>query len=355
MPERIRYACIGFGGIAENRIAREGFALDRNRFDPLAEAELVGAFDLAPARRGVAETLGLKWYGSVDEILADRSIDAVFIATNNRSHAQIGLAALEAGKHCLIEKPMATTIEDAETMRSLASSRSLVLMADHMMTRNEFNHKARELIRFRRIGTINDIHLHMQFLYGATPEEAATWRCSEPEELGGPIGDVGSHCLYMAEFLADSRIVSIQCSYAPKKLDIVVEDGAFIRFTMKNGIVGSAAASFAEPRGGLAGTLRNLGYEIYGTAGICRGFATLFQLSGHPDEPVGIELEIDDGKNREPVSVAERPNIYRETILDHVRAIRNGATDTANEAVHNLELVLAAHRSAKENGVRITI
>lgn len=50
----IRYAMIGFGGIAEHRLAREGFALDRTRFAPLAEAELVGATDVNPARRAAA-------------------------------------------------------------------------------------------------------------------------------------------------------------------------------------------------------------------------------------------------------------------------------------------------------------
>ena len=60
---RVKYALIGFGGIAENRIAKEGFACDKARFrDEPAEYELVGACDVNPGRRSAAESLGLKWY-----------------------------------------------------------------------------------------------------------------------------------------------------------------------------------------------------------------------------------------------------------------------------------------------------
>ena len=57
---KIKYALIGFGGIAENRIAKEGFARDKARFaDQPAEYELLGACDVNPARREAAEALGL--------------------------------------------------------------------------------------------------------------------------------------------------------------------------------------------------------------------------------------------------------------------------------------------------------
>ena len=113
---KIRYAIIGFGGIAEHRIAKEGFGCDRDRFDGHPQAELVGATDTNAARRDAASALGLRWYDSADTLLADPDIEAVFIATNNLSHAPLGARAIEAGKHCLIEKPIATTIADAQRL-----------------------------------------------------------------------------------------------------------------------------------------------------------------------------------------------------------------------------------------------
>ena len=86
---KVRYALIGFGGIAENRIAREGFGLDKSRFAGHPQAELVGATDRIAARRDAAARLGLKWYDSVEAVLSDPAIEAVFIATNNLSHAPL--------------------------------------------------------------------------------------------------------------------------------------------------------------------------------------------------------------------------------------------------------------------------
>ena len=58
---KVKYALVGFGGIAENRIAKEGFACDSKRFRPLRNAKLVGATDVNPARRAAVEALGLGW------------------------------------------------------------------------------------------------------------------------------------------------------------------------------------------------------------------------------------------------------------------------------------------------------
>ena len=101
---KIRYAIIGFGGIAESRIAKEGFGVDSRRAGIAGhpQAELIGVADMKPARQRAAAKLGLRWYDSVEEVIADARSEAVFIATNNRSHAPIAEKAIEAGNHCLI-------------------------------------------------------------------------------------------------------------------------------------------------------------------------------------------------------------------------------------------------------------
>lgn len=352
---KIKYALIGFGGIAENRIAKEGFACDRARFQPLPNAELTGATDVNPARRAVAEALGLKWYDSADAVFADPEIQAVFVATNNLTHAGIAKAALNAGKHCIVEKPVATTIEDATELATLARSKRLSLTVDHMMTENAFNVQAKALVDSGALGTVNDACFHMEFCYGADPAEAATWRCSSWEELGGPIGDVASHCMYVAEFLFNSRVKSLACVYYPKTMGIKVEDGAYLKYTLENGLTGSVKVGFNEPRGGLGGTLSNLGYEIYGSEAVLRGYATLFQLSGHPDEPVKIRLELDRFKSQEDVQPEKIQNIYQSVIIKHAASIINHVPLSGCDAVHNLKLIAAAHESARGGGKIIEV
>ena len=343
----VKYAIIGFGGIAENRLAKEGFALDGVKFESEDEFRLVGATDVNSERRSAAESLGLKWYDSAAAIFADSAVDAVVVATNNRTHAELGLSAMDAGKHCFIEKPLATTVEDAKKLLYAASERGLALSVDHMMTKNAYNREARSLISGGFLGEVNDLHLHMEFLYGSTPEERASWRCACPEELGGPIGDVGSHCFYMAEFLLDSEIVDVSAVYHPKTIDMAVENGAWIRFTMKNGKSGTASVSFASPRGGAVGTLSNLGFEVYGSEAVCRAYGTMFQFSGYDDDPVTLRLEVDRGVEQETLRVPDPPNIYQEMIGEHANAVRDGEAGNAASALRNMELIIKAHESAR--------
>ncbi|MBQ5795443.1 MAG: Gfo/Idh/MocA family oxidoreductase, partial [Kiritimatiellae bacterium] len=291
---KIKYALVGFGGIAENRVAKEGYACDRNRFKALKSAELVAATDVNAARKGAAEALGLKWYDTLDAILADKSIDAVYIATNNASHAEIAIKAMKAGKHVIVEKPIATSVADAKAMNRLAKQKKLSLTVDHMMVNNAWNIAAKAAMAKGSLGKVNDSCFHMEFAYGYDPAEAVTWRCSNVAEMGGPIGDVASHCFYVAEFIFGKRIKSVAAVYYPKLMKIKAEDGAYIKFFFEDGTQGSVNCAFSEPRGGLAGTLTNLGYEIYGDKAAMRGYGTMFQLSGYEDEPIKMRLELDD-------------------------------------------------------------
>jgi predicted dehydrogenase len=350
LMRKIKYAIIGFSGFAENRLVREGFGLDRSRFSGHPQAELIGAAGRTAARREAAVRRGLKWYDSVDALMDDPHVEAVFIATNNLSHAPLAERALRAGKHCLIEKPITTTLPDAMRLQEIAQEQGLSLAVDHMMVENAYNRRAKELIAGGAIGQVNDLSLHMEFCYGSTPQEAAAWRCADPKEMGGPLGDVGSHCLYMAEFLLAGEITSLACVYTPRTLDLAVENGAIVQFRTHRGVQGTIRVAFNQPRGGMESTFTDLGYEVYGDQGILRGCGTLFQLSGHADEPIGVRLELDNFKRMETIRIDSVPNIYQAVISRHARSIIDQKPLDAADAVRNLRLVLACHESANQHG-----
>ncbi len=350
----IRYALLGFGGIARLRIAREGFGLGPGFTAPTG-AKLVAAHDPEPAGREAATAWGLAWHTEAETMLNDPGLDAVFIASTNSTHAPLARRALAAGKHCLIEKPIATTLTDAEALVALAKSRGLSLAVDHMMTQNGFNAKARELVAHGDLGTVGSVCLHMEFQYGSTPAEAASWRCARPEELGGPVGDVGSHCLYMAEYLLDSQITALSAVCTPRTQTMNVENGAIISFETAAGICGSARVSFAENRGGLVGTLSNLGFEVYGDQGVLRAFGTMFQLSGGDGEPVRLRLELETAAAVQQIAPAAVPNLYQAIIEAHANSIRNGTPMTGADGLRNLRLILAVHESANNHGTRVAL
>ena len=352
---KIKYVLVGFGGIAENRVAKEGYACDVTRFKPLKNAVLVGATDLNPARQAAAEALGLTWYPSLDAVLADTTVDGVYIATNNASHATLACAALKAGKHVIVEKPIATSIADAKAMNRLAKAKKLSLTVDHMMVNNAWTLAGKAALAKGRLGKVNDSCFHMEFAYGYDPAEAATWRCSKVEEMGGPIGDVASHCFYVAEFMFGKTIKKVAAVYYPKTMKIKAEDGAYIKFFFEDGTQGSVNAAFSELRGGLAGTLTNLGYEIYGDKAAMRGYGTMFQLSGHPGEPIVQRVEIDDGKSVSRLAPAKIQNIYQTLIDGHAKSVQAKKPLTADDAIHNLALCAAAHASAKAGGKIVAV
>lgn len=353
--KKVNYALVGFGGIAENRIAAEGFCCDKTRFKAADNYILTGATDIDAGKKSTVEKLGLKWYDSLELLLADSEIDAVFIATNNSSHAETAMTAMNAGKHCFIEKPIATTLRDAEKLKEKALELGLSLAVDHMMIFNSYNIKAKELVANSAIGDINDIDLHMEFLYGANADEAATWRCSNQAELGGPIGDVASHCLYMAEFLFGSNISTVSCIYTPELLDLAVENGAIIKFKMENGMQGTVRVAFSSPRGGLVGTLSNLGYEIYGTEGVIRSYGTMFQLSGHEGEPVKLKLNVSTANGDEEVKIDAPRNIYQAVIAEHAESIINNTPKNGEDGLRSLKMIFAAHESACSGGKIVNI
>ncbi|NLZ62471.1 MAG: Gfo/Idh/MocA family oxidoreductase [Lentisphaerae bacterium] len=353
---KVKYGMIGFGGIAENRIAKEGFACDRSRFAPLQHAELVAATDINAARQSVAEGLGLKWYADVDSLLAAPEVQAVFVATNNLTHASLAAKALRAGKPVIVEKPLATTVKDAEMLVALAAEKKLSLSVDHMMVYNAWNIKAKEVFESGVLGEVNDSCFHMEFAFGYDPAEAASWRCAKVEEMGGPIGDVASHCFYMAEFIFQKKICKVAAVYLPKLMAIAAEDGAYIKFEFEDGSRGSVKVAFSEYRGGLGGTLSNLGYELYGSEAVLRSYGSLFQISGHPGEPIKIRLELDRFDGKTSSIVPEKiSNIYQELIEHHARSIQTGKHINAEDGAHNLRLCEAAHQSARQGGKMVSI
>ena len=195
----------------------------------------------------------------------------------------------------------------------------------------------------------------MEFAYGYDPAEAATWRCSKVEEMGGPIGDVASHCFYVAEYVFGSPIVEVAAVYLPKLMEIKAEDGAYIKFTMANGLKGSVKVAFSELRGGLIGTLSNLGFEIYGSEGVLRSFGSMFQLSGHGDEPYKMRLELESASGVKNLRPRIFPNIYQTLIEDHAKSVLSGRRLTGENGLHNLELCAASHKSAKSGGKAIRL
>jgi len=106
------------------------------------------------AARAVGKRSTVEVTSSIDDVLDDLDVDAVAIATPAHTHAELAIRALDAGKHVLIEKPLAASVAEGEKMVSVAEDRGLVLMCDHTYC---FTPAVREIRRAVQSGEVGDL------------------------------------------------------------------------------------------------------------------------------------------------------------------------------------------------------
>lgn len=136
---------VGVGGIALSHMAA---------LRTMTSARLVAVCDVDAARAAeVAHAERCTGYGSVDELLADDAVEAVIVCTPNMTHEQLGLQVLAAGRHLLMEKPLALTPEGARAVADEAGSRGLALAVGHSHRFTDQSLAIRDVIDTGEIGT----------------------------------------------------------------------------------------------------------------------------------------------------------------------------------------------------------
>jgi len=135
-------------------------------------------------------------YENYDEIAKNPAIDAVYIALPNSMHAEYTIRAAKAGKHVLCEKPMATSVEDSRAMIEACESAGKKLMIAYRCQYEPANLRAVQLIRERKLGSIQSIE--SAFGFPIAPNE---WRLNKKLAGGGPLMDVGIYCLNASRYL----------------------------------------------------------------------------------------------------------------------------------------------------------
>jgi predicted dehydrogenase len=125
-------------------------------FRAAADWDLVAVCDLdvERAQRVLGARSGVDVHADLDEVLARDDVDAIAIATPARTHQDIALAAMRAGKHVLVEKPLADSVASGTAMVDLAASQGVVLMADHTYCYTPAVQKIRELVAGGELGDI---------------------------------------------------------------------------------------------------------------------------------------------------------------------------------------------------------
>jgi predicted dehydrogenase len=150
--------------------------LARN-FDRLPDAELAWLCDESEerlARHGAAFP-GARTTTSLDDLLADETLDAVVLATPVPTHARLALKVLEAGKHCFVEKPLAQSVEEAEQVVAAARAAERVLMVGHLLEYHPGVEALKQLVDAGELGDVRYVYSNRLNLGVLRPDENALW------------------------------------------------------------------------------------------------------------------------------------------------------------------------------------
>jgi predicted dehydrogenase len=244
-----------------------------NRFFdlPLAADMVAVAGRTRTSVAAAAAKLGWRAYETDWRALLSRDdIQIIDICTPGDSHAEIALAALDAGKHVICEKPLANTVEEAEAMADAAAqarARGIVSMVAFNYRRVPAIALARRLVAGGRLGTIR--HVRAQYLQDwiVDPEYPLVWRLQRDKAGSGALGDIGAHIVDTTQFILGDLISGVSGlteTFIKERPggEVTVDDCALFlgRFS------GGAVASFEATR--LATGRKNaLRIEINGSEG----------------------------------------------------------------------------------------
>ncbi|MFI6324114.1 Gfo/Idh/MocA family protein [Nonomuraea sp. NPDC050556] len=181
-------------------------------------------------------------------------VQIIDICTPGDSHAEIAIAALEAGKHVLCEKPLANTVAEASAMASAAAASTAKSMVAFNYRRVPAVALARKLVAEGRLGTIR--HVRAQYLQDwiVDPEFPLVWRLRKELAGSGALGDIGAHIIDTAQFISGQLLTGVSGLTETFIKDrpggeVTVDDAALFFGRMDGGAVASFEATrFATGR-----------------------------------------------------------------------------------------------------------
>ena len=224
MSEPLRWGILGTGNIAAK------FA---DQLHSLSNAELIASGSRSQASADqFAQQHGGLGHGSYEALIADPRVDAIYVSLPNSLHAPWTIAGLEAGKHILCEKPLASTTAEVETMFATATATGMQLMEAFMYRQHPVVKEVLDEIQAGIIGQVKIIRSHFTYQRPDSQEDIRY----QPELGGGGLLDVGCYCINFMRALAGCEPQSMQVQ--THQHETGVDDYAAAMLNFPNGILG---------------------------------------------------------------------------------------------------------------------
>ena len=327
---------IGWGLVGASTIARE-WMIPAVNAQPDAQVVAVAGGDPSRVARYAAAQGIPRSHPSLDALLADPEVDAVYVSSTNEKHREATLAAARAGKHVLCEKPLALNLAEAREMVVACREAGVVLGTNHHL-RNAVTHRTlRRLVAEGAIGRPLAARVfHAVYL----PAHLQGWRIDRPEAGGGVVLDITVHDADTLRFVLDDEaeeVTALTARQGMARAGLVDAVMGVMRF--RSGVLAQFHDAF---------TVRHAvtGFEVHGTGGSLYGEDVMTQ------QPVGRVHLRREGR-REEIDVGVAENLYERSARCFTAAVRGEGQPaaTGEDGVRSLAIALAADRSAQEGRV----
>lgn len=276
---------------------------------------------------------------SLSDLLADPSVQVVYVSTTNELHRDQVLAAAAAGKHVLCEKPLALAVQDAVTMLNACRDAGVLLATNHHLRNAASHRKIRELVQNGAIGRPLFARVfHAVYL----PPHLQGWRIDKPQAGGGVILDIAVHDADTLRFILGAEpIEAIGMGQSTEMVSGGLEDGVMAVLRFDNGVLAQIHDAFTVQH---AGT----GIEIHGDAGSIIGRGVMTQ------RPVG-EVLLRNASGEQVIPI-DHSNLYVRGVASFCAALNGDGAPSASaeDGVRSLAVAQAIAESCKSHAaVRI--
>jgi len=337
---------IGFGIIGCGMISR----FHQRALAEVRGAKLVGCFDqrLESAEKFASE-VGIRAYPSLDAMLADKAIDAVSIGTPSGAHMEPGVAAAQAGKHVIVEKPLDITLRRCDRLIDACAKAKVQLATIFPSRFHDASQKLKRAIDTGRFGRVTLGDAYVKWYRTQAYYDSGAWRGTWKLDGGGALMNQAVHTVDLLQWLMGpvAEVSALTATLAHERIE--VEDTAVATLRFANGALGTIEATTAA----YPGYLKKI--EIHGSAGSASieeediktwDFAQP-KAADKAIQQAMSERRSGGGGAADPAAIGHHGHALQ--FRDFVRAINTGGVPAVDghEGRKAIEIILAIYKSSE--------
>jgi len=341
--EKIGWGIIGCGTIA---------SLHADAVQANEQAELVQVYDIIEERASeLAAKYNCAYTTSLSELLASDDIQAVSICTPSGMHSEQAIAAAQAGKHILCEKPLDITLEKIDAMIEAAEANDVKLAGVFQSRTYPSSKKVREAVRGGKLGKLVLGECHQKWYRSHEYYASGAWRATWELDGGGALMNQSIHAVDLLIWtMGDVARLSAYCRRLVRNIE--VEDTSVANLEFTNGALGSIVATTSVTPG------ENSFFEFHGDRGTIKladADITQWSVEGEEEEETAAPTDQARGTATDPAAVGAAGHI------DHVRdlceAIINDREPAipGREARKAVEIIKAIYLSSRLGGSTVEL